>query len=104
MSCIAVDGGSADVCASCGKGSDAEGGAVKLKDCTACRLVKYCGVDCQRAHRKKHKKICKQRAAELKDEQMYSQGHERPELHSANPDGQAISFQRMLHEKDLQRL
>ena len=79
MSSIAVDGGPADVCASCGKGSDAEGGAVKLKDCTACRLVKYCGVDCQRAHRKKHKKICKQRAAELKDEQMYSQGHERPE-------------------------
>ena len=75
MSCIAVDG-SADVCANCGKhGSD----AVKLKNCTACRLVKYCGVDCQRAHRKQHKKACKQRVAELKDEQLYSQGLERPE-------------------------
>ncbi|EJK47880.1 hypothetical protein THAOC_33372, partial [Thalassiosira oceanica] len=31
------------------------------------------------AHRKKHKKACKQRAAELKDEQLYSQGHERTE-------------------------
>jgi len=37
------------------------------------------GVDCQRAHRKQHKKACKQRAAELKDEKLYSQGHERPE-------------------------
>ena len=31
------------------------------------------------AHRKQHKKACKKRAAELKDEQLYSQGHERPE-------------------------
>ena len=63
-------------CANCGKtGSN----AVKLKKCTACRLVKYCGVDCQRAHRKQHKEACKKRAAELKDEQLYSQGLERPE-------------------------
>ncbi|EJK53252.1 hypothetical protein THAOC_27344 [Thalassiosira oceanica] len=75
MSCVPGDDGD-EVCANCGKtGSD----AVKLKNCTACRLVKYCGVDCQRAHRKKHKKACKQRVAELKDEQLYSQGHERPE-------------------------
>ncbi|EJK68075.1 hypothetical protein THAOC_10788 [Thalassiosira oceanica] len=68
------DGGG--VCANCGKqGSD----TAKLKNCNACRLVKYCGVDCQRAHRKLHKKACKQRAAELKDEQLYSQGHERSE-------------------------
>ena len=43
------------------------------------RQVQYCGVDCQKAHRKKHKKTCKQRAAELKDEELYSRGHERPE-------------------------
>ena len=68
------DGGGA--CANCGKlGSD----TTKLRDCAACRLVKYCGVDCQKAHRKKHKKTCKQRVAELKDEQLYSQGLERPE-------------------------
>jgi len=65
-----------EACANCGKhASD----TVKLKDCAACRLVKYCGVDCQRAHRKQHKKACKQRAAELKDEELYSQGLERPE-------------------------
>ena len=52
---------------------------VKLKDCTACRLVKYCGLDCQKAHRKQLKKACKQRAVELKDVQLYSQGLEKPE-------------------------
>ena len=71
-----VDGGEGDVCANCGKYG---GDTVKLKKCTACRLVNYCGVDCQKAHRKQHKKACKQRAAELKEEQLYSQGHEREE-------------------------
>ena len=33
----------------------------------------------EKAHRKQHKKACKQRAAELKDEQLYGQGLERPE-------------------------
>ncbi|EJK55891.1 hypothetical protein THAOC_24316 [Thalassiosira oceanica] len=76
MRCVPCEGDGAEACANCGKlGSD----AVKLKNCTACRLVKYCGVDCQRAHRKLHKKACKQRVAELKDEQLYGQGHERPE-------------------------
>ena len=64
------------MCANCGK---AGGDGVKLRNCTACLLVKYCGVDCQRAHRKQHKKACKKRAAELKDERLYGQGHERPE-------------------------
>ncbi|EJK77595.1 hypothetical protein THAOC_00564 [Thalassiosira oceanica] len=83
MSCFRVPAvpatdsdGRNEACANCGKhASD----TVKLKDCAACRLVKYCGVDCQRAHRKQHKRACKQRAAELKDEKLYSQGHERPE-------------------------
>ena len=62
-----------EACANCGKhGSD----VVKLKNCTACRLVKYCSVDCQKAHRKQHKRTCK-RATELKDEQLYSQGDTR---------------------------
>ena len=66
----------AEVCANCGKeGTD----GVKLKNCTACLLVKYCGTDCQKIHRKQHKKACKKRAAELKDEKLYGQGHERPE-------------------------
>ncbi|EJK44513.1 hypothetical protein THAOC_36935, partial [Thalassiosira oceanica] len=77
MSCVPVAGDDDGVCANCGKqGSD----TFKLKNCTACRLVKYCGVDCQRAHRKQHKKACKQRADELKDEQLYSQGYERMEV------------------------
>ncbi|EJK56744.1 hypothetical protein THAOC_23309 [Thalassiosira oceanica] len=78
MSCVPVDHKSetGEACANCGThGSD----TVKLKNCTACCLVKYCGVDCQRAHRKQHKKACKQRAAELKDEELYGQGHERLE-------------------------
>ncbi|EJK53443.1 hypothetical protein THAOC_27126, partial [Thalassiosira oceanica] len=76
MSCVPVLDDCDDICANCGKTGSV---TVKLKNCTACRLVKYCSVDCQRAHRKQHKKACKQRAAELKDEQLYSQGHERPE-------------------------
>ncbi|EJK73040.1 hypothetical protein THAOC_05358 [Thalassiosira oceanica] len=76
MSCVPVVDDCDEVCANCGKcGSD----IIKLKNCTACRLVKYCGVDCQRAHRKQHKKACKQRATELKDKQLYSQGQERQE-------------------------
>ncbi|EJK55623.1 hypothetical protein THAOC_24629 [Thalassiosira oceanica] len=76
MSCVPAVDGSDEVCANCGTtASD----TVKLKSCTAYRLVKYCGADCQRAHRKQHRKACMQRAAELKDEELYSQGHERPE-------------------------
>ena len=77
MSCVPCEDGGDEACANCGKH---ESDTVKLKNCNACRLVKYCGVDCQRAHRKQHKKACKQRVAELKDEQLYSQGlvrHER---------------------------
>ena len=65
----------ADACANCGK----ESNAVKLKNCKACHLVKYCSVDCQKTHRKQHKGACKKRVAELKDERLYGQGKERPE-------------------------
>ena len=75
MSCVPVDA-TAEACANCGKGGS---DAIKLKNCTACFLVKYCGVDCQKIHRKLHKKACKKRADELKDEKLYSQGLERPE-------------------------
>ncbi|EJK49195.1 hypothetical protein THAOC_31957, partial [Thalassiosira oceanica] len=77
MNCVPVaDAGGDESCANCGKTGS---GTVKLKDCAACRLVKYCGVDCQKVHRKQHKNLCKQRVAELEDELLYSQGHERPE-------------------------
>jgi TPR repeat protein len=55
-------------CADCG--SEA-GGGVSLKACTACRLVKYCNAECQRNHWPKHKKECKQRAAEIRDEALF---------------------------------
>jgi len=43
MNGILSEGGGDEACANCGRpGSD----AVKLKNCTACRLVKYCGVGC----------------------------------------------------------
>eukprot|EP00956_Cyclotella_meneghiniana_P006912 scaffold9332_cov34-Cyclotella_meneghiniana.AAC.1 len=55
-----------DHCASCGK-ADAN-----LKACKACKLVKYCGVDCQVAHRPAHKKACREKARELFDEKLYA--------------------------------
>ena len=59
-----------ECCASCGiAGVD----DVKLKDCSACHLVKYCGIECQKEHRPKHKKECKKRAAELRDEILFKQ-------------------------------
>ena len=57
-------------CASCGI---AGGGDIKLMKCTACHLVKYCSVKCQKDHRPKHKKKCKKRAAELKEEILFKQ-------------------------------
>ena len=54
-------------CASCGK---AEGDDIKLKKC-ACNLAKYCSVECQKNHRPKHKKECKKRAAEIRDDKLF---------------------------------
>ena len=64
---------SANVCANCGK---KDGDELKLKNCTACYVVKYCSVACQKSHRKQHKQECRERAAELKDEALFSRGHE----------------------------
>ena len=70
-----IDSSSAalDECANCGKAGN--NGDLKLKKCNACYLVKYCNVECQKAHRPKHKKECKKRAAELKDIALFSEGH-----------------------------
>jgi len=52
--------------AECGK----EGGAT-LKVCKSCMVAKYCNANCQRNHWPKHKKECKLRAAELRDEALF---------------------------------
>jgi len=56
-------------CANCGKGEE---GANSLKVCTACKMVKYCNVACQKAHRSQHKKDCKKRATELQVESLFN--------------------------------
>ena len=56
-------------CASCGIAGDDD---IKLKKC-ACKLVQYCSVKCQKDHRPKHKKECKQQVAELRDEILFKQ-------------------------------
>lgn len=61
-----------EVCASFGK---AEVDDVKLKKC-ACDLVKYCSVECQKDHRPQHKKACKNRLAELRDDKLFTQPEE----------------------------
>src|SRR6056300_1851030 len=60
-------------CASCGKAAVDN---VKLLLCTACKLVRYCSVDCQKNHRPQHKKACKKRAAELRDDKLFTQPDE----------------------------
>eukprot|EP00984_Skeletonema_dohrnii_P005134 scaffold1813_cov134-Skeletonema_dohrnii-CCMP3373.AAC.3 len=57
-------------CAACG---NAEVDDIKLRKCTACYLVKYCSVKCQKEHRPQHKKECKKRAAELRDKILFKQ-------------------------------
>ena len=54
-------------CGNCGKGEESSG---ELKLCTACKMVKYCSRDCQKANRHQHRKECKKRAA---DEALFKQ-------------------------------
>ena len=55
-----------DACANCGKKSS-ERHDVKLSNCAACYLAKYCSVDCQKTHRSEHKPACKLGAKEIKE-------------------------------------
>jgi tetratricopeptide (TPR) repeat protein len=61
-----------EVCACCGKASVDN---IRLKNC-ACNIVKYCSVDCQKNHRKQHKKACKKRLAEIRDDKLFQQPEE----------------------------
>jgi hypothetical protein len=58
-------------CACCGKAEVDDD--IKLNYCGACKSVRYCGVECQKDHRPAHKRACKQRAAELRDEILFRQ-------------------------------
>ena len=58
-----------EMCASCGKVAVDD---MKLKKC-ACNLVKYCSTNCQKNHRPQHKKTCKQRLAEIRDDKLFTQ-------------------------------
>ena len=59
-----------EVCANCGKAAVDN---IILKICTACKLVKYCSVDCQKNHRPQHKRACKKKMAELRDRDLFTQ-------------------------------
>ncbi len=58
-----------EVCASCGTVAIDN---IKLKKC-ACNLVKYCSVDCQKNNRPQHKRACKKRLAEIRDDRLFTQ-------------------------------
>jgi hypothetical protein len=62
-----------EVCAKCGKSAADD---VKPKICTACKMVKYCSVECQKNHWSKHKKACKERTAEIRDDNLFRQPDE----------------------------
>src|SRR5210317_1751490 len=67
---MSTDNNNFSMCANCGKGEEE---SVALKNCVACKMVKYCSRDCQKAHRSQHKKECRRRAAELHDEALFKQ-------------------------------
>eukprot|EP00985_Skeletonema_marinoi_P005778 scaffold2508_cov93-Skeletonema_marinoi.AAC.5 len=57
-------------CASCGI---AELDDIKLMDCDACDLVRYCSDECKEDHLPQHETNCKERAVELRDEILFKQ-------------------------------
>jgi len=62
-SIMSTNSDSMSKCAACGKGGD------NLKVCTSCEQVSYCNAKCRKAHRPKHKKECRQLAAERHNEE-----------------------------------
>ena len=57
-------------CASCGIAVIDD---IKLMECDDCDLVKYCSDECQNNHKSQHKKECKKRAADLRDQLLFKQ-------------------------------
>ena len=58
-------------CASCGNAEVDD--IIKLKKCDGCDLVKYCSDACKEDHRPEHDAVCRERAAELRDELLFKQ-------------------------------
>jgi len=56
-------------CANCGK----EGNSEEMNTCNKCKEVKYCNAACKKKHRKKHKKACERRVAELHEEALFKE-------------------------------
>ena len=72
MNMTTTEAAANELCASCGVAGGGDGD-IELKNCAACKSVKYCSINCQRNHRAQHKRACKKRAAELKDELLFKQ-------------------------------
>src|SRR5210317_408055 len=58
-------------CASCGQAEIDD--IKKMKKCACCNLVKYCSDECQEFHWPHHEEECKERAAELRDRDLFTQ-------------------------------
>ena len=58
-----------ETCANCGK----EGNSDDMNTCNKCKSVKYCNAACKKKHRKKHKKACERRVAELHDIELFKE-------------------------------
>ena len=69
---MCADSETNEVCASCGQAAVDN---IQLKKC-ACNLVQYCGVNCQKNHRPHHKKACKKRMSEIRDDNLFRQPDE----------------------------
>jgi len=61
--------GNMSTCASCGK----EGHSDDMNTCNKCKMVKYCNASCKKKHRKKHKKACEKRVAEMHEEALFTE-------------------------------
>ena len=72
-------------CAECGKQG------INMNICNKCKSVTYCNAACKKKHRKKHKKACEKRVAELHEEQLFK---------DVEPDECPLCFQPMPFEAE----
>ena len=76
MSTDAGDEGGDMCCASCGVAEVGKRQSIEEMHCLQTRSILQC-VECQRNHRPRHKKTCKQRTAELRDVILFKQPESR---------------------------